>query len=384
MSRGDVQAIARYRRVMKQICLTVLGTVCVAFSLAGCGLLKQSVGLMVNERDNYLEAAEVETISVPSDLEGERIADIWEIPDIEEIPAAKFYSNAAPRPISIVGDADPNLIRIQKLGDRSWMVVQRKPETVWPLVRQFLTFNGVSVETEDPDEGIIVTKPLALTAAESTSMLHTTVRAENPEAADEDFLMFRVEQGMRRGSSEVHLKYLDDANQLKYVDWSLPSPHSEVTNSILRQIAQFEVDDVTDEAVSRVGQEVAGVPKIELIRNNAGFPLLRYNVDFERTWATVLSAIERSPYDIATRERTSRLIELVIDETKLDRTQREALGQLLIEIRKKEATEEPLAIQLHVNPFQQVNEIELQRSDGNELTLELAEHFLVMIQQFSS
>ncbi|MCY4095736.1 MAG: outer membrane protein assembly factor BamC [Gammaproteobacteria bacterium] len=369
---------------MKQFVLVALGVVCVSATLTGCGLLRQSVGLMVNERDNYLEAAEAETISVPSDLEGERIADIWEIPQIEEIPAAKYYANAAPRPISIVGDADPNLIRIQKLGERSWMVVQRKPDTVWPLVRQFLTFNGAEVATEDPNEGVIVTKPLDVTATRSTSMLHTTIRAENPEASDDDFLVFRVEQGMRRGSSEVHLKYLDDENQLKYIDWSLPSAHSEVTNSILRQIAQFEVDDVSDEAVSRVGQEVAVVPKIELVRNDVGFPSLRFNVDFERAWATVLSAIERSPYDVATRERTTRLIELVIDESKLDRTQRESLGQLLLDIRKSESTEAPLAIQLRVNPYQQVNEIELQRSDGNELTLELAEHFLVMIQQFSS
>ena len=369
---------------MKRLIHAALVGTCVAVMLTGCGLLRQAGGLMVNERDNYLEASEAETISVPSDLEGERIADIWEIPDIEEIPAAKFYANAAPRPISIVGDADPNLIRIQKLGERSWMVVQRKPDTVWPLVRQFLTFNGAAVATEDPTEGVIVTEPLALTSAQSASMLHSTIRAENPEASDDDFLVFRVEQGMRRGSSEVHLKYLDDANQLKYIDWSLPSAYSDVTNSILRQIAQFEVDDVSDEAVSRVGQEVAVVPKIELVRNDVGFPSLRFNVDFERTWATVLSAIERSPYDVATRERTDRLIELVIDESKLDRTQRESLGQLLLDVRKSETTEAPLAIQLRVNPYQQVNEIELQRSDGNELTLELAEHFLVMIQQFSS
>ena len=364
--------------------LGVLASVCVLAAMMGCGVVKTSVGLVVNERDNYLDAAETEMISVPSDLEGERIADVWEIPEIEVIPAAKYYANAAPRPISIVGDSDPNLIRIQKLGERSWMVVQRKPDTVWPLIRQFLTFNGVEVETEDPAEGVIVTKPLALGSAASTSMLHSTIRAENPDAADDDFLVFRVEQGMRRGSSEVHLKYLDDANQLKYVDWSLPSTESEVTNEILRQIAQFELDDVSNEAVSRVGQEVAGVPKIELIRDDVGFPSLRYNVDFERTWATVLSAIERSPYDVATRERTTRLIELVIDEDRLDRTQRETLGQLLLDMKKKDETEEPFAIQLRVNPFKQVNEIKLQRSDGNELTLELAEHFLVTIQQFSS
>ncbi|MCY4128663.1 MAG: outer membrane protein assembly factor BamC [Gammaproteobacteria bacterium] len=369
---------------MKRFTLAVLGVVGCSVVLMGCGLLRQSVGLMVNERDNYLEAPEAEMISVPSDLEGGRIADIWEIPEIEEIPAAKYYANATPRPISIVGDADPNLIRIQKLGERSWMVVQRKPDTVWPLVRQFLTFNGAEVATEDATEGVIVTKPLAVTSAQSTSMLHTMIRAENPEASDNDFLIFRVEQGMRRGSSEVHLKYLDDSNQLKYVDWSLPSAHSEVTNAILRQIAQFEVDDVSDEAVSRVGQEVAVVPKIELIRNNVGFPSLRFNVDFERTWATVLSAIERSPYDVAARERDSRLIELVIDEAKLDRSQREAISQLLLDIRKRRDTEDPLAIQLRVSPYQQVNDIEPQRSDGNELTLELAEHFLVMIQQFAS
>ena len=369
---------------MSRRSLKVAAFASILLLISSCGLLRQTASLVVNERDNYLDATETESISVPSDLEGNRIADLWEIPEIEEIPAARYYADAAPKPISIVGDADPNLIRIQKLGDRSWMVVQRKPDTVWPLVRQFLTFNECEVATEDPSEGVIVTEPLVVTSAESASMLHTTIRSEHPEASDDDFLVFRVEQGMRRGSSEVHLKYLSEANQLNYVDWSLPSPHSNVTNEILRQLAQFEVDDVTDEAVSRVGQAVADLPKIELIRDDLGFPSLRFNVDFERTWATVLSAIERSPYDVATRERETRLIELTVDETKLDRTQKETLGTLLTDMTKTDEEEEPVSIQLRVKPFQQTNEIELQRSDGDELTLELAEHFLVVIQQFAS
>ena len=217
-------------------------------------------------------------------------------------------------------------------------------------------------------------------------MLQTVIRSENPDASDDDFLVFRLEQGMRRGSSEVHLKYFNDTNQLKYLDWSLPSPQSAITNEILRQLAQYEVDDVSDDAVSRIGQEVASEPKIELVRDDLGFPSLRFNVDFERTWATVLSALERCPYGIATRERETRLIELDIDSSKLDRTQRETLGDLLVAIerRAEDEEQEALLVQLRVKPYEQVNSVELQRSDGEELTLELAEHFLVMIQQFAS
>ena len=371
---------------MNRTAIALVALVGATSQLTGCGFFDKTIGIIVNERDNYLESQQVEKISVPSDLEADRIADMWEIPEIEEIPAAKYYAAAAPRPVSIVGDANPDLIRIQKLGDRSWMVVQRKPETVWPLVRQFLTFNEVDVESENPQDGLIVTKPMNVHSGGGASMLHTVIRTQHAEASDDDFLVFRLEQGMRRGSSEVHLKYFNDPNQLKYLDWSLPSPQSAVTNEILRQLAQYEVDDVSDEAVSRIGQEVASEPKIELVRDDLGFPSLRFNVDFERTWATVLSALERCPYGIATRERESRLIELDIDSSKLDRTQRETLGDLLLAIdrRAEDEDQEQLVVQLRVKPYEQANSVELQRSDGEELTLELAEHFLVMIQQFAS
>ena len=352
--------------------------------LAGCTVFSKTVSIMVNEKDNYLDAQELEKLEIPPDLEGGRIADIWEIPDIETIPAAKYYATKAPRPLSIVGDSDPDLIRIQKLGERSWMVLQRKPDTVWPLVRQFLTFNGVEVAEEQPNSGVIVTHPLNISKPDRTSLLHATVRTENPEAKDNDFLVFRVEQGMRRGSSEVHLKYLANERELQYVDWSLPSKQPELSNTILRQLAQFEVDDIGDQAVSRIGQAVASEPKIELIRDDNGFPILRFNVDFERTWATVLTALERGPYGIGQSERESKVIDLDIDSRKLDRTQRRVLGELLEEIQRRARSETPIVIRLQVSPLDQVNEIKPSRTDGEDLTLELAEHFLVMIQQFAS
>ena len=346
--------------------------------------MSKTVSIMVNEKDNYLDAREIERLEIPSDLESDGIADIWEIPEIENIPAAKYYVTAAPRPVSIVGESDPDLIRIQKLGDRSWMVLQQKPVTVWPLVRQFLTFNQVEVEREDPESGLIVTKPMNSTSPDQSSVLHATVRSENPEATDSDFLVFRVEQGMRRGSSEVHIKYLSNDRQLEYLDWTMPSQQSELTNSLLRQLAQFEVDDVGDQAVSRVGQVVANEPKIELIRDDAGFPVLRFNVDFERTWATVLSALERSPYGIGSSEREDKIIDLAIDSKKLDRTQRRVLGDLLVDIQRRARTETPVVIQLKVSPLERVNDITPRRTDGEALTLEMAEHFLVMIQQFAT
>ncbi|MYD42399.1 MAG: outer membrane protein assembly factor BamC [Gammaproteobacteria bacterium] len=369
---------------MKRFFPTLLLVIGITIALTACGLAKQTVGVIVNERDNYLDASQIDRISVPGDLESENIDDLWEIPKIEEIPAAKYYATNAPRPVSIVGDADPDLVRIQKLGERSWMVLRRKPDSVWPLVRQFLTHNEIDVERESPDEGVIVTKPLKVASQGAGNTLFSEIRIENPDATDEDLLIFKVEQGMRRGSSEIHLKYLNDQNAVKYVDWSMPSQQAEATAAILRQLAQFEVDEVIDEAVSRIGQEVASVPKIELIRDNLGFPSLRFNVDFERTWATILSALDRSPYGVAHKERETRLIELSIESDKLDRSQRETLGSFLVELERRARDDEPFAVQLRVNPYEQSNDIELKRSDGDELTLELAEHFLVMIQQFAS
>ena len=351
-------------------------------ALSGCAAFDSTVALIVNEPDNYLEAREIEEIEIPSDLENMQIADIWEIPDIEDIPVAKYHAKQAPRPVSIVGEADPDLIRIQNLGDRSWIVIQRRPDSVWPLVRQFLTFNSIAVRHEDPASGLILTEGLAPVG--ETNALQELLTTDYPEAAGSDFLAFKIEQGMRRGSSEVHLRYLTESRQEAYLDWSSASVRSVEEKVILRQLAQFDVDNIEEDAVSRVGQEVATVPKIELIRDNVGFPSLRLNVDFDRAWAAMLRAFDRSPYEVGSSLREDRLLILDIDARKLDRPQRDLLNPLLTDMQRVRNPDPPILLQLKVNPFEQANDVQVLRSDGKELPTEIAEHFLITIQQYAS
>ena len=350
-------------------------------AIGGCAAVDSTVALIVNEPDNYLDSREIEQIQIPSDLENLEIDDRWQIPNIEDIPVAKYHAGKAPRPVSIVGEADPDLIRIQNLGDRSWIVIQRRPDSVWPLVRQFLTFNGVKVNQEDPATGRIVTFAIG---EEADNSLFELVTPTFSEASPADFLVFRIEQGMRRGSSEVHVRYLTEDRQLNYLDWSLASVRSEEEKLILRVLAQFDVDDIKEDAVSRVGQEVAVTPKIELVRDQMGFPSLRLNVDFDRAWAAMLRAFDRSPYEIGSSKREERLIELDIDGRKLDRPQRELLNELLVDIERSNRETEPVTLLLKVDTFEKANDVQVVRSDGKELPIEIAEHFLITIQQYAS
>ena len=57
----------------------------------------------------------------------------------------RFYPGRPPLPGTIYAADNRGEIRIQRLGDRIWLVVPEPPTTVWPKIKQFLADNGVAV-----------------------------------------------------------------------------------------------------------------------------------------------------------------------------------------------------------------------------------------------
>lgn len=268
-----------------------------AGALAGCRLLADDRGLFVDPRDDYLQAKPGKPLAVPGGLEGASIVDAWPIPDIVEQPVVKVYPTEAPRPAVLVG-RDFDAVRIQRLGTARWIVLGDPPAKVWPTLKQFLAESGVALGREDPRQGVVDSAWLVVADADHGDVLRTAIRdgrARHAEAtggrvpAGRERIRFRVEQGIRRGSTEVHVVH---QRALGAGDDQAPAI-VEVEAEVTAKLAEYFAAGVGD-AVSMVGREVATARKAEVVKDAAGYPALRLNVGFDRAWATVGQALERA------------------------------------------------------------------------------------------
>ena len=267
-----------------------------AGALAGCRLLADDRGLFVDPRDDYLQAKPGKPLAVPGGLEGTSIVDAWPIPEIVEQPVVKVYPKDAPRPAVLVG-RDFDAVRIQRLGTARWIVLGDPPAEVWPSLKQFLAESGVALGREDPRQGVVDSAWLVVADADHGDVLRTAIRdgrakheaAGGGVAAGRDRIRFRVEQGIRRGSTEVHVAH---QRALGAGDDQAPAI-VDVEAEVTTKLAEYFAAGVGD-AVSMVGREVATARKAEVVKDAAGYPALRLNVGFDRAWATVGQALERA------------------------------------------------------------------------------------------
>lgn len=278
---------------------TILAATLVVLALAGCRYMRDDKGLFVDARDDYVDAAPSKPLEVPDDLSGMRIEDSWPIPELANPNvAARLYPRRVPRPEVLVG-REFDAVRIQKLGTRSWVVLGDSPAQVWPQVKQFLADSGVGIGREDPPEGLIMSEWVVVRDDDYDDVVRGAIRdgrakhVEDGGAAVElgrDRLRFRVERGIRRGSSEVHVTHVRAVGMADEESPAIPAVETEVTT----KLAEYFAAGITDGAVSMVGREIAARSKAEIVKDASGYPSLYLNIGFDRAWATVSQALERA------------------------------------------------------------------------------------------
>ena len=353
----------------------------VVFSLSGCAITR----LFVAEKDNYLAAETVSQLDVPADLDPSRIQDAWEIPVIPEQPAARVYPQGAPKPATIVGENDPNTIRIKRLGERRWMVLQRRPETVWPLVRQFLRQYDVPVITERPEAGEIVTGGLRFSADVEDPFLIDLVKEFHPSASDGDYMVFRIEQGIKTSTSEIHMRYLRP-DQTPHPDMWLSgdADRGELEGKLLTSVAEFDVSALSASTVSSIARQIATQPKASLIRDDEGHPILVVNVDFERAWATLTRAFESAEVEVKESDRDSGTFEIVLPKLEAEsQTKKRGFLGIMFGKRDSKAREQGAIVRLQdQNPSSYM--VWITRADGEHVETDYAEQFLAMLREHAA
>jgi outer membrane protein assembly factor BamC len=122
-------------------------------AVASCALVPESTDILPwateSELDgDYAEAVEADSIVVPPDLDSKAIQQAYPIPDVAENLAIPV-TGKTPRPAPLTAGSQLDAVRLQRLGDNGWAVVNVAPGQLWPQVRAFLVSSGISVSAVD-------------------------------------------------------------------------------------------------------------------------------------------------------------------------------------------------------------------------------------------
>ncbi|MDX1735976.1 MAG: outer membrane protein assembly factor BamC [Halioglobus sp.] len=254
-------------------------------TLSGCGFLTGDDGVFRDRAGDYKRAPEMPPVTVPQGKDTATLREIYVIPEIEKevVPAGEFE---VPRPAPLVAGAGADVVRIQKLGQESWALIALAPGQVWPQVRSFLAAAGMQVARVDARAGLIDSAWLTL---------------ENKPLPSR--FRFRMEQGVQRGTSELHVLQMNRAADDS--DWPASSDDVDQEREMLRAVAQFLADSADSSPVSMIAEQgLSAGGKVSLQEAPEGYTYIRLGLPFDRAWASLARALEKSAFAITDKDRS--------------------------------------------------------------------------------
>lgn len=254
--------------------------------VGGCGYLFGDDGFFRDKSEDYKQAEELPVIEVPAGKEVGSLEEVYPIPEIrDEVVSPGSFE--VPRPSPLVAGAADERVRIQSLGDDSWALVSIAPGQLWPEVRGFLAAAGIQVGRVDARAGIMETSWLELDGQEMASRFR-----------------FRIDQGVQRGTSELHVLQMNQAGD--GTTWPEQSDNVPQEQEMLKAVAQYVANSADSAPVSMIAdQAMSASGKISLQESADGGTYIRVGLPFNRAWASLAKALEDSSFEITDRDRSA-------------------------------------------------------------------------------
>lgn len=281
--------------------LTAGAAVCIAgIALTGCGMFGDE-GYFRDRSDDYQMASSLPPLQMPQGVTEKRQEELYEIPRVGdgELEGGEFEV-PRPQPLSVNTGADR--VKIQKLGNRRWVLVSQPPAEVWPQLHYFLRTSGLKLASSDASAGIMETAWLQF--------------EQSPDTKDKYRL--RVESGVQPDSTEIHVRHLSvpaETPSEAAVDWPQRSTSPEREGWMIDEMSTALAAESTGAAASLVAQAIGGGSvKVQLQEPAGKEPFISMNLAMERAWATVAHALNVGAYRLHREDADIGLFYVTHDE----------------------------------------------------------------------
>ena len=241
-------------------------------------------GMVRDRSDDYRDAKMRRPLQLPPGVDRERFNNAFPVPGLEryQVLSGEFE---VPRPDALRKDVTAGQVRIQKLGDESWILMNGAPGQVWPRLRGFLAVSEMPVAREQAMDGVIETDWL-----------------QPADGRPRERYRYRIEQGVQRGTAEIYVLHSDVRSAEQ---WPQESDNAEREQFMVRHLAQYLADAQAASSVSMVTQQNVGDSGKVFLANNDDFHFIRLMLEFDRAWASLGTALRKSGFNVRDWDRRS-------------------------------------------------------------------------------
>lgn len=182
--------------------------------LGACSATKNEQSMFRDRKYDYRIAEEGQRMQVPAHLDSQSIIDYYPIPDISPFAEKEIIINP-PLPTGMLLDIDQR-VRLQRLQEREWILIQATPSQVWVRLKYYLQQQNWPILMEQGAQGELIA-----TSAQG-------------------FLRFQLNQGFQHNSSELSLRVSQDPSIIQ--TWPAVSADAEQEHELLLALATFLAD----------------------------------------------------------------------------------------------------------------------------------------------
>ncbi len=277
-----------------------LVTLCAA--LSGCAALE-------GDRIDYRSAAKAPSLEVPPDLTQLTRDTRYAAPGTP-VTASTYATPQAPAAGQQVAATRVGDVRIQREGDRRWLVVDRPAEQLWNPVREFWQESGFVLTTDQPELGILETD----WAENRAKLPQDFIRGALGRVFDSfysvperDRFRTRLERS-GTGATEIFITHrglvevYTDTQQRSRTVWqprpSDPELEAEFLRRLMVRLGVPEERSRTLVAASTPQQPAARVARA------GDAPIVQLDEGFDRAWRRVGLTLDRTGFTVEDRDRS--------------------------------------------------------------------------------
>lgn len=306
---------------MTKLRLTKLVVAVMAVSaLNACGMWRS---VTEDKKIDYEQSKIGRPLEVPPDLSSRSIDDSLGIPGTTSGGAVTYSGYASGRKDGTASAAgrgtgvlpEPGNVRMERSGSQRWLVAKGDPEQMWPVVRDFWLKNGLLLEKENPQSGVMETDWAENRANIQSNMIQSFLAKHMGSLYStgmRDKFRVRLERGAEPGTTEIYMSHRGMKEVLTRVGsgeastttmWESRPADPELEAEMLRLLmVHLGVD--SQRAQTMVASAAPQAERAKLARDAQGNGVLQLSDSFDRAWRRVGLSLDRVGFTVEDRDRS--------------------------------------------------------------------------------
>ena len=283
-------------------------------TVVGCGSTPKPSEVFRDSEADYKSSRTMPPLEVPPDLTTSSMDEAMVVPDTEAPTGETVFSNYAGQR-SARGAAIlpvPDDIRVERDGDKRWLVAPGEPDLYWDRVREFWMENGLVIRMEDPAAGVMETDWAENRADIPQGFIRSMLGKVGDfvySSATRDKFRVRFERGVEPDTTEIYISHRG-AEEVEKADvrviWE-PRPSDPELEAVMLTRLMVYLGVAREKAEKMIASKPRRQSRANMIRDADGQVALDLRDDFSRAWRRTGLALDRVGFTVQDRDRSQGL-----------------------------------------------------------------------------